>query len=149
MVRLAESRDVALVAALLHEFNTEFETPTPGAEVLARRLETLLPTGDTIALLAGEPATGLAVLTLRSNVWYDGPVALLDELYVRPDLRGRGIGTALLERACAVVRERGGQLFEINVDEVDTDARRFYERHGFVNQPPGDPGRMLYYEREL
>jgi GNAT superfamily N-acetyltransferase len=149
MVRLAESRDVALVAALLHEFNTEFETPTPGAEVLARRLEALLPTGDTIALLAGEPATGLAVLTLRSNVWYDGPVALLDELYVRPDLRGRGIGTALLERACAVVRERGGQLFEINVDEVDTDARRFYERHGFVNQPPGDPGRMLYYEREL
>jgi GNAT superfamily N-acetyltransferase len=149
MVRLAESRDAAVVAALLHDFNREFDTPTPGVEVLARRLETLLPSGDTIALLAGEPATGLALVTLRANVWYDGPVALLDELYVRPDLRGRGIGTALLERACAVVRERGAQLFEINVDEPDTDARRFYERHGFVNEPPGESGRMLYYEREL
>jgi GNAT superfamily N-acetyltransferase len=149
MVRLAESRDAAVVAALLHDFNIEFETRTPGVEVLAGRVETLLGSSGTIALIAGEPVTGLALLTLRSNVWYDGPVALLDELYVRPHLRGRGIGTALLERACAVVREHGGQLFEINVDEVDTDARRFYERHGFVNQLPGETGRMLYYEREL
>jgi GNAT superfamily N-acetyltransferase len=117
--------------------------------VLAGRVETLLRSGETIALIAGEPATGLALLTLRANVWYDGRVALLDELYVRPHLRGRGIGTALLERAIAVVRERGGQLLEINVDEPDADARRFYERHGFVNRPPGETGRMLYYEREL
>jgi len=149
MVRLAESRDAAVVAALLHDFNTEFDTPTPGVEMLARRLETLLRGSETIALLAGEPATGVALVTLRPNVWFAGPVALLDELYVRPELRGRGTGTALLERACAVVRERGAQLFEVNVDEPDTGARRLYERHGFVNEPPGESGRMLYYEREL
>jgi GNAT superfamily N-acetyltransferase len=149
MVRIAEPRDATVVAELLHDFNAEFDTPTPGAEVLARRLDALLRSGDTIALLAGAPATGVALVTLRSNVWYDGPVALLDELYVRPDLRGGGIGTALLERACAIVRDRGGQLFEINVDEVDADARRFYERHGFVNEPVAGAGRMLYYEREL
>jgi GNAT superfamily N-acetyltransferase len=149
MVRLAESRDAAVVAALLHDFNTEFDTPTPGVEVLAPRLETLLAGSATIALLAGDPPSGVALVTLRPNVWFDGPVALLDELYVRPDLRGRGAGTALLARACAAVRERGAQLFEVNVDEPDTGARRFYERHGFVNQPPGESGRMLYYEREL
>jgi GNAT superfamily N-acetyltransferase len=149
MVRLADPRDAAVVAGLLHDFNTEFETATPGLEVLAGRIETLLRSGETIALIAGQPATGLALLTLRPNVWYDGPVALLDELYVRPHLRGRGIGTALLERAIAVVRQRGGQLLEINVDEPDADARRFSERHGFVNRPPGATGRMLYYEREL
>ena len=149
MVRVAEPRDAEVVAGLLHDFNTEFRTPTPGVEVLGRRLESLLRSDATIALIAGEPAAGLALLTMRPNVWYDGPVALLDELYVRPELRGRRIGTALLERACAVVRGRGGRLFEVNVDEPDTDARRFYERHGFVNEPPGETGRMLSYEREL
>jgi len=149
MVRRADPRDAPVVAALLHDFNLEFETPTPGVEVLAGRLEVLLRGDRTIALLGGEPAAGVALLTLRPNLWYDGPVALLDELYVRPPLRGRGIGTALLQRACAVVRERGARLLEINVDEVDTDARRFYERHGFVNEVPPGAGRMLYYERYL
>jgi GNAT superfamily N-acetyltransferase len=149
MVRVAGRDDAEVVAALLHDFNEEFETPTPGAEVLAARLRELLAGGSTIALLAGEPAGGVALLTLRPNVWYDGPVALLDELYVRPDLRGRGIGTALLHRAVEVVRERGGRLMEINVDEDDSGARRFYERHGFTNQPAGQSERMLYYEREL
>jgi GNAT superfamily N-acetyltransferase len=150
MVRRAEPGDAAVVAAMLHDFNVEFETPTPGVEVLAARLRDLLRGSETIALLGGgDPAGGIALLTLRPNVWYDGPVGLLDELYVRPPLRGRGIGTALIQGACAVVRERGGGLLEVNVDEVDTDARRFYERHGFLNELPGQPGRMLYYEREL
>ena len=33
----------------------------------------------------------------------------------------------------------------IGVDEVDTDTRRFYERHGFVNIEEGVDYRMLYY----
>ena len=148
MVRVAAADDAGVVAALLHEFNAEFDTPTPGVAVLAARLRALLATDATIALLAGE-ASGVALITLRPNVWYDGSVALLDELYVRPDLRGNGIGTDLLRRACDVVRERGARLFEVNVDEGDTGARRFYERHGFTTTPGGRADRMLYYEREL
>jgi GNAT superfamily N-acetyltransferase len=148
-VRVAGPEDAEVVAALLHDFNTEFDTPSPGAAVLAPRLRTLLAEATTIALLAGEPATGVALITLRANVWYEGPVALLDELYVRPDFRGRGIGTALLARAFALLRERGTGLFEVNVDEDDSGARRFYERHGFSNTPPGQSDRMLYYERDL
>jgi GNAT superfamily N-acetyltransferase len=102
-----------------------------------------------IALLVGEPAAGVALLTLRPNVWYDGPVALLDELYVVPAQRNRGLGSALLRAAEAVVRERGGALFEINVDGVDVDARRFYERHGYTNTEPGQDEPTYYYYREL
>jgi GNAT superfamily N-acetyltransferase len=73
----------------------------------------------------------------------------LEELYVRPELRDRGIGTALLETAIRLVRERRGGEIHINVDEVDTDTRRFYERHGFVNFEPGADYRMLCYIRQL
>jgi GNAT superfamily N-acetyltransferase len=91
--------------------------------VLATRLSRILAGGDVIALLTGDPAVAVALLTLRPNVWYDGPGALLDELYVAPELRGRGLGSALLAAAEAVTRQHGGELLEINVDGDDTGAR--------------------------
>ena len=149
-VRLAADPDDArTVAELLDAFNREFATPTPGPDVLARRLEPLLAGGQVLALLVGEPAVGVALLTLRPNAWYDGPVALLDELYVAPHLRGRGHGTALLRAAEDAVRQRGVELLEINVDGEDVDARRFYERHGYGCVEPGLQEPSLYYWREL
>jgi GNAT superfamily N-acetyltransferase len=147
--RVATVAEVASVAGLLDEFNREYDTPTPGMAILATRLGWLLAGGDVVALLTGEPAVAVALLTLRPNVWYDGPVALLDELYVAPGKRGRGLGSALLAAAEAVTRQRGGELLEINVDGDDTGARRFYERHGYVNSEPGEDQPLLYYYREL
>ena len=148
-VRTAALADADAVARLLDDFNREYDTPTPGPEVLAARLRQLLPGGAVVALLGGDPAVGLALLTLRPNVWYDGPVGLLDELYVVPHLRGGGIGTALLRAAEQVVHARGGEVLEINVDGDDVDARRFYERHGYRNTEPGCEDPLLYYFREL
>lgn len=147
--RRARAADAGVVARLLDAFNREFDVDTPGPAVLTERLERLLAGGAVVALLAGEPAIGVALLTFRPNVWFDGPVALLDELYVAPALRGRGTGTALLSAAEDVARERGGELLEINVDGDDTGARRFYERHGYANHEPGDDVQLLYYFREL
>jgi GNAT superfamily N-acetyltransferase len=147
--RAAEPGDAAVAAGLLHDFNTEFRTPTPGTEVLARRLTEMLARDDVVVLLAGEPAVAVALITFRPSLWYEGPVALLEELYVRPHLRGRGIGGAVLERSVAIARERRAGALEINVDEGDTDARRFYEAHGFSNTEPGETERLLYYFREL
>jgi GNAT superfamily N-acetyltransferase len=101
------------------------------------------------ALLVGDPAVGVALVTLRPSVWYDGPVALLDELYVVPGLRGQGLGARLLRAAEELVRDRGGELLEINVDGGDVDARRFYERHGYSCIEAGQPEPALYYFREL
>jgi GNAT superfamily N-acetyltransferase len=147
--RRATPADAAVVATLLHEFNTEFGEPSPGPEVLAARLRRLLATDGTIALLAGEPAVGVALLTLRSNVWSDAPVTLLDELYVAPSVRSLGIGSALLAAGLAAGRSRGVELMEVNVDGEDLGARRFYERHGFscVHSEGHDPA--LYYSRAL
>lgn len=148
-VRVASVAEVEVVARLLDAFNREYDTPTPGAEVLARRLRELLLRGDLVALLAGDPAVGVGLLSLRPNVWYDGPVGLLDELYVAPDQRGRTIGAALLRAAEQLVRARGGQVLEINVDGDDVAARRFYERHGYQNSEPGTDEPLLYYFRDL
>ena len=147
--RRATTTAAAVVAQLLHDFNTEFSTPTPGARELQSRLRQLLAGDDVVVLLIGEPASGVAVLSFRPNVWYRGPVAILDELYVRPELRGHRLGSALLEAALDLVRDRGGALLEINVDGEDTDARRFYEAHGFTNTEPNQTDPMLYYYREL
>jgi len=147
--RVAKADEAAAVAELLDAFNREYDTPTPGAAVLAVRLGRMLAREDVIALLTGEPPVGVALVTLRPNVWYDGRVALLDELYVAPDVRGRGLGSALLTAVEAVVRRRGGEVLEINVDGCDLDARRFYERHGYSNTEPGKDEPLLYYFREL
>lgn len=147
--RLATVADADEVARLLHDFNTEFDTPSPGPDVLAARLRGLLAEDETFAILAGSPAVAVALVTLRPNVWYDGQVALLDELYVEPSLRGRGIGSGVIDLLMATVRTRGVDLVEINVDEGDVDAQRFYERHGFAMTEPGSTERAFYFFQEL
>lgn len=149
-VRQATPEDAGVVGRLLCDFNTEFGEPTPTASEFATRFAELLGRDDVIVLLAGEAdPLGFAYLTLRPTPYFDGPLAHLEELYVRPDLRDRGIGTALLLRSMALCRERVAGEMYIGVDEIDTDTRRFYERHGFRNILPGTDYRMLLYESEL
>jgi GNAT superfamily N-acetyltransferase len=147
--RLATPDDAEEVASLLHDFNSEFDTPSPGVEALASRLRRLLAGDVTIAILAGTPAVGVGLVTFRPNVWYAGQVALLDELYVVPALRSKGIGSALVDHLMSLARSRGVDLVEINVDEGDVDAQRFYERHGFSATEPGSTERAFYYSQEL
>ena len=147
--RHATSTDAADVGRLLHQFNTEFDTPTPGPTVLADRFVELLAAGSTLAVLAGSPPVGIALVTLRPNIWFAGPVALLDELYVEPDARGRGVGTAIIASLVDAAAQRRVGLLEINVDEGDVDAQRFYRRHGFTEVDPDSGERALYFFREL
>ena len=141
--------DAGEVARLLHDFNTEFDAETPGTVTLARRLTSLLAGPSTIAYLIGDPAVGVALLTLRTNVWYDGPVALLDELYVAPQHRGHGLGSATIQRVLMDAVDIGVSAIEINVDQEDVDAQRFYERHGFSGKNPDTGERAFYYALEL
>ena len=150
-VRVADAADASCAGHLLFDFNTEFDTPTPSAKDLASRFRTMLRRHDVLMLLAedgsaGHPrAVGFAYLTLRPTPYSDGPVAELEELYVRPELRNHGIGSRLLGRALEQVRQRSALEMRVGIDEVDTDARRFYERHGYWNVEPESGNRMLSY----
>jgi GNAT superfamily N-acetyltransferase len=147
--RAATPSDAETVAWLLDAFNREYHAPSPGTEVLTTRLYGLLAGSDVIAFLAGDPAVAVALLTLRPNVWYDGPIVLVDELYVVPEARGRGFGSALLAAVESLTRERGGELIEIAVDGADADAHRFYERHGYTSTEAGQDQPSFYYHRTV
>ncbi|HEY9556554.1 MAG TPA: GNAT family N-acetyltransferase [Acidimicrobiales bacterium] len=147
--RLATPDDAADVARLLHDFNTEFDTPTPGAAVLTPRLRALLAGDSTFAILAGDPGLAVALVTLRTNVWYEGRVALLDELYVVPDRRSQGIGSSIIDLLLTTARDRGVDAIEINVDESDVYAQRFYCRHGFTMIDPDSNERAFYLYQAL
>ncbi|MDQ3741416.1 MAG: GNAT family N-acetyltransferase [Actinomycetota bacterium] len=145
----ATAEHARVAAELLDAFNREFDDPTPGPDVLEERLRALIGRDDVEVLLPDEGPDGIALLTYRPGIWDEGPVALLEELYVRPELRNRGIGTRLLHEAFAVSRAKGCRSFEIEVDEEDVEAQRFYERHGVSPYEPGREFRAFYYRREL
>ena len=148
-IRLASADEADEIARLLHDFNREFDVPSPGTRVLAARLRSLLESPSTFAILAGRAPVAVALVTLRRNVWYDGHVALLDELYVVPTRRARGIGSAVMERLLSTAPAVGIDAVEINVDEADIDAQRFYRRHGFRSTEPDSEERAFYFFREL
>lgn len=147
--RLANADDSAEVGRLLHDFNTEFETPSPGAVVLSERLATLLAGESMFAILAGSPAFAVALVSVRPNVWYAGRVGLLDELYVDPSRRSEGTGSAILSLLVGHALTVGIDAIEINVDEGDIDAQRFYERNGYSSIEPDTKERAFYYFQEL
>ena len=149
-VRRAGAADAHVVAQLLHDFNREFDDPTPAVPVLAERIRGLLAGGDSLILLAGDGPDGVAVLRFRSALWSSGLECYLAELYVAPARRGRGLGRALMETAVREARARGADTMEIGVDEPDLAARRLYESLGFTNRTGGADGPLMYvYERDL
>ena len=148
--RLAGPDNAEIVARMLHDFNVEFGTPTPGVEFLVSRCRELIESGEATVVLGGDPPLGLGVLFFRPSLWSEGLEVYLAELYVVPDRRDEGIGGAIMATAMELSRERGATDMQIGVDEPDVDTRRFYERLGFRNHAPGDPSaRMFFYEREL
>ena len=74
---------------------------------------------------------GYMVLTFGFSIEFGGRDAFVDELYVAPPARGRGLGTEALlvaERACA---EAGVATLHLEVEHVNARARALYERHGY------------------
>jgi ribosomal protein S18 acetylase RimI-like enzyme len=149
-VRRATPGDAPRVARLLHDFQAEYDEPSPGAEILEERYGELIRSKEMIVLLVGEGPDGFAQLRFRPWVYSAGLHSYLEELYVVPDLRGNGLGRALLEAAMETARGQGAEQMELGTSEDDTAARKLYESAGFINREGGPDGPvMFFYEREL
>jgi GNAT superfamily N-acetyltransferase len=73
------------------------------------------------------------VLACGFSLEYRGRDAFVDELYVRPDRRDRGIGSRILDAMEAECRRRGIVALHLEVDHDNPDGRRLYLRRGFAD----------------
>lgn len=150
VVRQADIADAPAIAGMLHDFNTEFSEPTPGPEVLTRRVGAFIESGQMIYLLGGDGPDGFAQVSFRPSVWSDRPVGYLEELYVAPNRRGEGIGRAIMEGVLGLARDREAPGMEVVTGEDDTAARSLYESVGFRNEIEGqENARSLFYELDF
>jgi ribosomal protein S18 acetylase RimI-like enzyme len=78
-----------------------------------------------------DATAGYLVLTFGFSLEFGGRDALIDELYVRENFRGRGLGRASLVLAAEVCREEGIRALHLEVDRVNTRAQGVYRQAGF------------------
>ena len=149
-VRRGEVTDAEAIGKLLHDFNREFDEPTPSPDWLAGRVRQLVAEGELRVLLAGPGPDGLAVLRFRPQIWSQALECYLAELYVVPERRGNGLGRALMEAAIELARAEGADYMDLGTGEDDVAARALYESLGFDNRGGRPEGPVNYfYEREL
>jgi ribosomal protein S18 acetylase RimI-like enzyme len=149
-IRKASPGDAFAFGRLLYAFNVEFDEPTPSAEEIAERAAPLIESGEIVVLFAGAGPDGFAQFRFRPSLYSGALDAYLEELYVVPERRGRGLGRALLEAAMEHAREHGAAHIDLGTSEDDVAAIGLYESMGFTNREGGKDGpRMLYYERDL
>jgi ribosomal protein S18 acetylase RimI-like enzyme len=122
LIRPARRRDADAVAEV---FIASFDTLT--------FLPKLYTNEETIDFVATVVMSEQEVLVAEEEGTIVGFLALghgdtLEHLYVHPDSQGRGVGSALLERA----KERLSGGFSLWVFQQNVQARRFYERHGLT-----------------
>ena len=77
----------------------------------------------------GRPA-GFAFYFFDYSTWMGRPGIYLEDLFVYPEFRGRGIGKALLRRVAAVAMEKGCARLKWEVLDWNTPAIEFYRAMG-------------------
>ena len=147
------SDGLAAAAQLLHDFNLEYDEPSPPPNELAGRLAELVDGGHVTVLLTRDEQTGeavgVAVVRIQPSVWSPAQEAYLAELYVVPSRRGQGFGRELITEALRVARERGADYAFLVTSEEDVLAQRLYEAAG-LRRTEGEGGPlMLAYEQDL
>jgi GNAT superfamily N-acetyltransferase len=72
--------------------------------------------------------SGFSVSILHPRSWALAPICYLEDLFVDPELRGRGLGRALIEDLLALGRARGWSGLYWHTQEDNATARRLYDR---------------------
>jgi len=132
-VRPARARDIPALVELMREFYAESGFPLP-EENARRTFETLLgdPRLGGVWLMEadGEPV-GHVVLTVCFSMEYGGLRGFVDDLFVRPRFRGRGLAAAGLAALRADAEARGVRALLVEAGPANDVALRVYRRAGF------------------
>ena len=87
--------------------------------------------GLTCLLLSGGEVAGYVVITFGFSLEFRGRDAFVDELFVKDEFRGRGLGSAAIRFAEGLCRERGVRALHLEVERGNTGAQSVYRRAGF------------------
>jgi GNAT superfamily N-acetyltransferase len=136
LIRPIEPRDVAAVVRLVYDL-AEYERLAHECHLTAEQLSAAL-FGDRPALFGHVAAdsdgdvAGFALWFLNFSTWDGVHGVYLEDLYVRPEHRGAGLGRALLGTLAQVCVERGYSRLQWSVLDWNEDALGFYKSLGAV-----------------
>jgi GNAT superfamily N-acetyltransferase len=132
-LRAAEPRDLPAIVGLIGEL-AAFEQLTHLLEVTPDKLRPHLfgdrPVAECLVADSGGTLVAFALFFTNFSTFLAKPGLYLEDLYVQPAQRSRGIGRALLQRLGALAVERGCGRFEWSVLDWNVNAIRFYEQMG-------------------
>jgi len=138
VIRAAEPRDLAAIVRLISQL-AEFEKLTHLLKVTPETLRPHLfgsrPVAEALVVESGNRVVAFALFFTNFSTFLAQPGLYLEDLFVEPTERGRGIGEALLTRLAQLAAERGCGRFEWSVLDWNVNAIRFYERMGATVMP--------------
>jgi GNAT superfamily N-acetyltransferase len=137
-VNLATARDVPGLCKLLAVLFAQEAEFRPDAVAQARGLSMIVDDPALGAILLArerDRLLGMVNLLYTVSTALGCRVALLEDMVVAPDARGRGIGSHLLATAITHARAAGCGRITLLTDTDNVPAQRFYRRHGFVPSP--------------
>lgn len=132
-IQRATEGDVDLLVQLIGAFYAESAYPLD--EAGARRAFTQLATqpalGRVWLVMAEDEPVGYLALTFGFSLEYNGRDAFIDDFYIRPAHRDRGLGTAVLDEVLKEARSLDVRAVHLEVERTNQRAQAVYARHGF------------------
>ncbi|HEX6133360.1 MAG TPA: GNAT family N-acetyltransferase [Longimicrobiales bacterium] len=96
------------------------------------------PNNEIVVACIGDRVVASLQLTFTPSISYQGSWrATVESVRTAAELRGRGIGAALMHEAIARARRRGCRMLQLTTNKARPDAKRFYERLGFTASHEG------------
>lgn len=132
-IRKAQRSDIPLILDYIREL-AEYEREPQAAVATPEDLERWIFGGEgfvhvEMAEWEGRPA-GFALWFLNFSTWEGRPGLYLEDLFVRPEFRGKGLGKALLRHLAAIAVEKGCGRFVWQVLDWNAPSLAFYEAQG-------------------
>ncbi|MBU4528512.1 MAG: GNAT family N-acetyltransferase [Hoeflea sp.] len=142
-IRPAQCGDVAAIAAMFAEDTLgghgDSADPADLPLYLAAFDRIAASSNDAlyVAVLGGE-VVGTFQTTLVTSLTGKGASSLtIEAVHTRGDMRGRGIGQAMVNHAIAEARHKGARLVQLMSNAARLDAHRFYRSLGFTQSHAG------------
>src|SRR6266576_1037952 len=129
----ARVEDVPIILDLIRDLATYERAPNEVTATEEQLVDVLFgekPVAEVLLAFEGKSPVGFAVFFHNFSTWLGRPGLYLEDLFVKPDKRGKGYGRALLVDLAKVARDRGCGRMEWAVLDWNEPAIKFYRSLG-------------------